>query len=949
MRLPAFLKPIFSLLLLSTIFVSITAQTTGQNEPGIDWKIMITPKVDIIYANGQKDKASRVANIINHIAENHTASIGDKFRRKIPLVLRNRTVEPNGYVGLAPHRSELFTTPPSNLNVFGSNDWLDALTIHEYRHVLQLYNGRRGLASLLYYLQGQVGWGAFNLLSIPNWFYEGDAVVTETAMSNSGRGRTPYFMAIPRAMAIDNKDYSYNKWRNGSFDDLMPNHYRLGYMMLTHMRNHFGNGVNAEVLAEGAKFYNIYPFSNALKSKTGLSTKGLFNASWNEYKEICQSRLDNIVTIPTTRLSTESGTVTNYSYPQYTDEEDLIALKSSYKKTPHIVRLNNSEEKEIRNIGISLSNYINESDNKVVWTEFVQNARRNNTNYNNIYLYDIKTGDTRRITKKGKYFSPALSSDGTQIVASKIDENGNSSLHIWNINRRSIKSAFKLQKDAFAYNPVFTTDDKYIVYIEQYHGQLTLKKIEIERKILTSLSPTSTHVITAPRVHGEYIYYSASYSQIDNIYRVSLDGSQTVEQISSVPIGAYEPAISPDGKTLAMTELTSNGKIITTMPIQIRNTKAISIIEPINQQWLDKTAAEFEGGDILTDAIPTKKYEVKDYKRLLKGMRLHSWNFVNPDNEPSLNLQWNNVLDDVAINLSGGYNVNEKQEFYTGNIKIAKYFPVFDLQASRRGRNTDYLTTSGIIAEQTFAETSFGGTVSIPLSVVKGNFLSNFNIGVGTDLRILKNREVDGIKVIPFENDNTTTSNVFISYGKKRRTALQNVRTRLGLSFEANYYRDLNESADEKIYGFGNIYLPGLATNHSLRVTGTYQKELLTNVFQQSDAFRYSRGYSAPINDEAYRFSADYGFPLLYPDFGIEGILYFKRVRMNLFYDYGETRRIDNNTSLTLSSTGAELIFDNVMFNLLPFSIGLRYAHRLDDLGNQKKGGDFMIVIETEF
>jgi len=67
----------------------------------------------------------------------------------------------------------------------GSMDWLDILAVHEYRHVQQLSNTFNGLTKIGYFLAGEETWAGLSFLSIPEWYFEGDAVMAETAMSAS--------------------------------------------------------------------------------------------------------------------------------------------------------------------------------------------------------------------------------------------------------------------------------------------------------------------------------------------------------------------------------------------------------------------------------------------------------------------------------------------------------------------------------------------------------------------------------------------------------------------------------------------------------------------------------------------------------------------------------------------------------------------------------------------
>ena len=60
---------------------------------------------------------------------------------------------------------------------------------------------------------------------VPFWFLEGDAVVSETALSHSGRGRNPYFLMENKAQAVENGIYSYDKASLGSYKDYVRNNF----------------------------------------------------------------------------------------------------------------------------------------------------------------------------------------------------------------------------------------------------------------------------------------------------------------------------------------------------------------------------------------------------------------------------------------------------------------------------------------------------------------------------------------------------------------------------------------------------------------------------------------------------------------------------------------------------------------------------------------------------
>ena len=326
---PSLLSALAIILFSSTLF----SQSFGGHPLGLNWQMVKSDAVRVIYPMGMDAQAQRIANIINYMDENNTRSIGGK-KRRFDMVIQNQTTVPNGYVGLAPLRSEFFATPPQGMAFLGSLDWLDVLAIHEYRHVQQSLNAKRGIVSLLYFLQGEGAWAIAGAFSIPNWYSEGDAVVAETALTTAGRGRSPFFSMEQRALAFANKNYKYGKHRNGSFKDLLPNHYPLGYMMLTHARNEYGNDVTKNVMHDAAKFKGIfYPFSQAMKRHTGMGTWKLYEAAWEQKKKDWADQLQSADLQPTTPITEKQNrTVTNYSYPRYMEDGSIVTIKSSYKK-----------------------------------------------------------------------------------------------------------------------------------------------------------------------------------------------------------------------------------------------------------------------------------------------------------------------------------------------------------------------------------------------------------------------------------------------------------------------------------------------------------------------------------------------------------------------------------------------------------------------------------------
>jgi hypothetical protein len=112
-------------------------------------------------------------------------------------------------------------------------------------------------------------------------------------------------------------------------------------------------------------------------------------------------------------------------------------------------------------------------------------------------------------------------------------------------------------------------------------------------------------------------------------------------------------------------------------------------------------------------------------------------------------------------------------------------------------------------------------------------------------------------------------------------------------------------------------------------IQGAYQERDRANGANFSNNFPTSRGYTAANVFNQYRLSANYHFPIVYPDAGVANAVYFLRVRGNLFFDYGYDVNTLNN-GYKFRSTGTEVFFDTQLFNEYPVSVGIRYSHLLD-------------------
>jgi hypothetical protein len=88
-------------------------------------------------------------------------------------------------------------------------------------------------------------------------------------------------------------------------------------------------------------------------------------------------------------------------------------------------------------------------------------------------------------------------------------------------------------------------------------------------------------------------------------------------------------------------------------------------------------------------------------------------------------------------------------------------------------------------------------------------------------------------------------------------------------------------------------------------------------------------------------------FPWYNPDWGFANIVYFTRIRANVFYDYTDLKSLRFQTHYQLRSYGTEIYFDTKWWNQQPLQFGIRYSRLIDHeiVGLQPNRWEFILPI----
>lgn len=975
---------IFSLLLLAVTAFRLSAQipanTIGANPFGLKWRQINTDKVQIIFPEGNESSAQRVANFTHYLWEHDNASIGDRMS-KVTILLQNQTVVPNGFVTVGPFRSEFYLTPPQ-FNI--ATDWLDQLAIHEYRHVKQFGNSRRGLTQAARSIFGSWAWGGFAATAMPRWFFEGDATVEETILSRTGRGRLPAFTMEQRSLVLDGIDYGYEKAAAGSLKDFVPDWYSLGYFMVGYGRTKYGEELWSGVVNDAVRYKGLFfPFSKGLKERTGLNTRALYEAMRTDLNEKWRigSTARAAAAGQTIVNRQDKRTVVEYTNPRWLSDRDLVAEVRGYDRLPmyYLLHADGTEEK-VTNSGVLLSapeTTLSLGGSRLVWAEFGFDLRRSNRTFSEIRSYNVVTGIKHTVSRDSRYFAPDITAQGDRIIAVEVTEDGRCRLVVLAPADGSVLQEIPNPEGFFYQFPRWTPDGKSVVVIGQANETQALYLLDPQSGRTTALSPALPDQISHPDVTADQVYFSAAYSGINQIYVVSLNGG-SIRQVSNDQLGAFQPAVSPDGSQLAYSGFRRNGFDILKMPLDPASWPVFDPTATTEKlpTYAETLARQSEGSII--DKLPNENFLVKKFNKLSGLVNFHSWLPQLDPPEVGASILSDNKFGTLSMDAGAYYNLNEDQWTYNANLRYAELFPVITLgyqYLNRAARLINYRPENDSIVRfasyvEEWTENKLTAGLELPFNFSKGNAIHRldlianfdrfhvnpqgnvdnpdrgidtlFNVGPGNSQRFSE------LYLEPLSETNLNAIDLRLRWRLFRRQALQHLAPRWGIVTETRYRKTLSNDlfGADNFVTRGDVYLPGFSRNHSLVFNLGYQRLDRLDNYRFSNFFIYPRGYGAIGADEVVRIGVNYGLPLAYPDMAIGPLAFLKRIKLNAFADYGIL-----DFDQDFQSVGAELRFDVRFLRLLEVDFGVRYSYLLDPLyapNGQQHQFDFLLISISE-
>jgi len=766
----------------------------------------------------------------------------------------------------------------------------------------------------------------------------------------------------------------------------MPDHYVLGYNMVTHLRKKTNDPMIWEkVVGRSWKVPFVpFAFSNALKRETGMYVTDLYRDLVAQRRKDYETAIAGLTFTAFERVNTRtSAAYTDYRFPQLLSDGRVVVSKTGIGDIEQLVALS-PEGREKR---VFIQGIVNESamlsinQDRIVWNEFRYNPRWRVKSYAVIMSYDTRTRKARSLTRHSRYSGAALAPNGINVATIETLEDYTIRLVSLSYADSTIFKIYDNPGQDLLAMPRWTEDGKAIVLLRTNAEGKTISKVDAQTGVTTDLLPRSLENVGHPVPWNKYVLFSSPAGGIDNLHAVNAQTGQRY-QLTTSRYGAYSPCVSPDGKWIYYNDQTPNGLDVVRIPLDTTSWKPFTGDKPSPNLNYAHLVEQENHTDVLKQ-IPSATFEAKRYRKAGGLINPHSWGpyFTGSLTRLNVGIVSQDLLSTTNIFLGYEFDLQERTGLWKVGASYQGFFPIIDVNVIKADRKADEGTiesaevngTDTVFTSQnltfTWKETTVEAGLRIPLLTTSSRMLGSVQFGnfVGyTHVKDFSNTISGSTRVINRFVVNDTVKNVstFFSYPangdliynhfyfeayRLLKRSRRDINSKWGQVLLVDFFNTPygGDYSGSQFSLYGSAYFPGFAKHHSIWGYYAFQQSEIAQLYYANSSqtlvadnmsYQFRNQIPLPRGQSMSRFiqmhsaSINYTLPLWYPDIAIGPLLNLQRFRANLFLDgaRGIGRFPSDTFYQTYASAGGELRLDfNVMRFLPQFNIGVRYSYGL--------------------
>ncbi|HSN92252.1 MAG TPA: hypothetical protein VLS93_13560, partial [Anaeromyxobacteraceae bacterium] len=552
-------------------------------DPAFRWRTLETEHFRVHFHQGAEKLAGEVARAAERAHARLVPLLGFAPPRRTEVVLSDDVDLANGSATPLPYDTiRLYAAPPESLSELnGFRDWLSVLVFHEYVHILQLGNAG-GLPAAFNALFGRL-WLPNGL--VPSWLSEGVAVLHEgDGDASPGRNGNALFDMYARALAAEGEGLPplavlsnpMLEWPRGSAP------YLLGGRFLEFLQRSHGPEAVAGFFADQGR--QIWPWAPSWSAERWFRARDL-PTLWDEYRAETTARhaaqLARVRERPVTRGTPLTRRGARVENPRWSPDGSWVAyFDRSLDERPGLRRV----APDGRDLGRA-------ADVEMNGTFALRSVRtavaavgevfREYRLYDDLWLVDLVSGEKRRLTTGERATDPDVSPGGDAVVYVARSGPGTHELRRRPIRGQALGEAETLlaRPGALLYLPRISPDGRRIA-LEIHEGGRRDVAVWEGGALTRVTDDDAVDLSPSWSPDGRWLLFASDRGGIYNLYAADLGGGSApagpaapeaasrpaVRQVTNVETGALQPAVSPDGRTLAYVTYSRAGYDLTAIP-----------------------------------------------------------------------------------------------------------------------------------------------------------------------------------------------------------------------------------------------------------------------------------------------------------------------------------------------------------------------------------------------
>jgi Tol biopolymer transport system component len=972
--------------ILSGTLPLVKAQPEDYNHPELKWYSIETEHFFIHFHDGAERTARVVAKVAEDVYEPITSLYLYKPKGKFHFIIRDHDDYSNGAAFFYDNKIEIWASP-MKFDLRGTHNWLRNVVTHEFTHMISLQSARKITQRIpAIYLQA-IGYeddrrqdvlhGGPNVITsyplamtvIPGWFAEGIAQYQVPGLGydtwDSHRDM------ILRTATLDNKLLTYNEMgvfgKNGLGNEKVYNH---GYSFVSYLADKYGLATLREIAGNMKGFFR-FTLDGAIKKATGKEARELYREWTNTLKfqytrqtrDIIANQVEGTIIVPKGLANlhpvwspdgAKIAYITNREN-DYLSQTELVIRDFTTGKTKGISR------------GVNFSISWSPDGSRIAYAN--KSARsKGGSRFFDIYLYDLKRNKERRLTKGLRAHSPNWSKDGKHLLFI-VAKDGTDNLAVMTLKDSRLEYITNFENGEQIHNPQWSPNKKVILFaISRGNGQ-DLYLMDFSTKKLTALledKADSRDAVFSP--DGRKIYFSWDKTGIFNIYSKNLY-SDEILQWTNVIGGAFMPSLSPDGD-LAFSLFTSDGYKIAILknpaPVDESKSRYLTDANGVKFASVESTIPEamIEKINVQNfDDSRTPEYKIKPYSNHFSPIAFLPRIMIDYG---TLKIGSYFYSSDV-LNKYGfiaGFDFNKRGDYdLFALFEYRNFGPTLFVEAYNKVEHTRVEVDSvELIRRRLFKKTSD----KFRYNLVEVDAGVRFKLSDSNELRaaFIFSRYSNKVKFLQFGQENTFGFNYFIG----RDLSLKLTHR----SYRRSVHSEINPTGRYVSIGYDyefNKFLIGFQVDDPFNpeIFKRYNYNKLTLAWKENRAlpiknhsinFDLQAGYISTQVDSFFNFfSGGLWGNRGYPYFSIEGRklllgrftyrfpladhldirfmhLYFDKVFLGVFYDYGNAFNGNLDFSEFKSSLGLQLRLESFSFYSYPTKFSIEAAYGLDKFEN---------------